>query len=98
MNVIISPLITEKSMNDAAAGKFTFRVAKSADKNQIKKTIEDKFGVHVTHISTSITKGKSTRVGKRRTEKSISDSKKAIVSLKKGEKIGMFELGGDKDK
>jgi large subunit ribosomal protein L23 len=96
MDIIISPLITEKSMNDASHGKYTFRVAKSANKNEIKKTVEDYFKVHVTHISTSILKGKKSRVGIRRTEKSLSDTKKAVVTLKSGEKIGMFELGGDK--
>lgn len=96
MDVIISPLITEKSMIDAGKGKFTFRVNKAANKNDIKKAVESNFSVHVTHVSTSILKGKSMRTGIRRTEKSISSSKKAIVTLKTGEKIGMFELGGDK--
>ena len=98
MNIIISPLITEKSMSDAASGKFSFRVAKSANKNEIKKEVEKRFSVNVTHISTNILKGKKIRVGVRRTEKEISDTKKAIVSVKKGQKIGLFELGGDKDK
>lgn len=96
MSVIISPLITEKSMIDAGAGKFTFKVFKNANKTEIKKEIEKNFDVHVTHISTSILKGKSTRVGLKRTEKPLSNTKKAIVTLKKGEKIGLFELGGDK--
>lgn len=96
MNVIISPLITEKSMIDAGNGKFTFRVAKEADKKEIKKEVEKNFKVNVVHISTSILKGKSMRTGIRRVEKSISDTKKAVVTLKKGEKIGLFELGDKK--
>jgi large subunit ribosomal protein L23 len=95
MNVIIGPLITEKSMMDAGKGKFTFRVVKSAGKNDIKKEVETNFKVSVTHISTSILKGKSLRTGRRRAEKALSDTKKAVVTLKKGEKIGLFELGGD---
>lgn len=98
MNVIISPLITEKSMKDAGLGKFSFRVAKSANKNEIKKEVEKRFSVNVTHISTNILKGKKIRVGARRAEKEISDTKKAIVSVKKGQKIGLFELGGDDKK
>lgn len=94
-SIIISPLITEKSMSDAATGKFSFRVAKSANKNEIKKEIEKRFSVNITHISTSILKGKKVRVGARRAEKDISDTKKAIVTVKKGQKIGLFELGGD---
>ena len=69
MNIIISPLITEKSMADASSGKFTFKVAKSANKNEIKNAIQKNFSVNVTHISTSILKGKKVRVGARRTEK-----------------------------
>ncbi len=98
MSVIISPLITEKSMSDAATGKFSFRVAKSANKNEIKKEVEKRFSVNITHISTSILKGKKVRVGAKRAEKDISDTKKAIVTVKKGQKIGLFELGGDDKK
>lgn len=97
MNVLISPLITEKSMIDAGNGKFSFRVHKWANKTEIKKEIEKNFSVHVVHVTTSIQKGGTMRSGIRRTEKDLSASKKAIVTLKKGEKIGMFELGGDKD-
>ncbi len=98
MNVIISPLITEKSMKDAGEGKFSFRVYKPANKNEIKKAIEKNFNVNVIGISTNILKGKKIRVGSRRTEVKVSDWKKAIVTVKKGQKIGLFELGGDKDK
>jgi len=93
MSVLISPLITEKSMIDAGNGKFTFRVYRFANKTEIKKEVEKSFSVNVTHVSTSILKGKSSRVGTRRTEKEISDVKKAVVTLRKGEKIGLFELG-----
>lgn len=95
MNLIISPLITEKSMQDAQNSKFTFRVLKEANKTEIKKEIEKRFNVSVTHVSTNILKGKSVRTGARRTEKKLSSWKKAIVTLKNGEKIGMFELGGE---
>jgi large subunit ribosomal protein L23 len=96
MNVIISPVITEKSMIDAGNGKFTFAVGRFVNKDEIKKAIEKKFSVHVVGISTSVIKGKSIRSGARRTEKKLTPSKKAIVTLKKGEKIGMFELGDKK--
>lgn len=93
MNVIISPIITEKTMMDASKGKFTFRVGRFATKEDIKKVVEKKFKVNVTNISTSVIKGKSIRSGMRRTEKKLTPVKKATVTLKKGEKIGMFELG-----
>lgn len=98
MNTIIAPHITEKSMVDAGNGKFTFRVTKDANKNEIKKEVEKTFSVNVVNISTNILKGKTLRVGTRRTEKNITDVKKAIVTLKKGEKIGLFELGGEDKK
>ncbi len=98
MDVIISPLITEKSMQDASNGKFTFKVLKSSNKNEIKSAVEKNFTVNVLSISTNILKGKKIRVGTRRTERKVSDWKKAIVAVKKGQKIGLFELGGDKDK
>jgi len=93
MNIIISPIITEKSMIDAGNGKFTFRVDRFARKEDIKKAIEKKFKVNVTNISTSLLKGRSARVGAKRIEKKLTPIKKATVTLKKGEKIGMFELG-----
>lgn len=98
MNIIISPLITEKSMQDASNGKFSFKVLKSANKNEIKKTVEKNFNVNVVHVSTNILKGKKMRVGARRTEKKVSDWKKAVVTVKKGQKIGLFELGRDEKK
>jgi large subunit ribosomal protein L23 len=91
--IIISPIITEKSMMDAASGKFTFRVERFARKEEIKKEVEERFKVHVVNISTNILKGKTVRTGMKRTERKLSPVKKAIVTLKKGEKIGMFELG-----
>lgn len=95
MNIIISPLITEKSMSDAAKEKFSFIVLKSANKKEIKKEVELRFGVNVVSVSTNMLKGKKVRVGAKRAEKKVSDIKKAIVSVKKGQKIGLFELGGD---
>ncbi len=92
-DVIIAPLITEKSLADANLGKFTFRVAKWANKNQIKKAVEEKFAVKVVSLSTIIMKGQRARIGKRRIEVSLSFWKKAKIKLAKGEKIGLFELG-----
>ena len=58
MQVILAPIISEKSMNQAGKGKFTFRVEKTADKIQIRKEIEDKFKVNVLSVATSMVKGK----------------------------------------
>lgn len=88
----MQPIITEKSMIDAGIGKFTFKVSASLDKTAIKHAVQTKFAVHVTGVATSLVKGKSKRVGARRTEKTLSPWKKAIVKLKKGEKIAIFDV------
>ena len=92
-NVIIAPVISEKSMSDVAKGKFTFRVARAADKLSIKKEVEEKFKVNVLSVSTVTTKGRTKRTGTRRIEVSVQPFKKAIVKLKEGQKIAIFDTG-----
>jgi large subunit ribosomal protein L23 len=77
----------------AKQNKFTFLVAPAAKKETIRKAIEDTFKVSVTGIETNTQKGKSKRVGMRRTEKHLQPFKKAVVTLKEGQKIDMFDLG-----
>jgi len=89
--IILSPLITEKSMIDANNGKFSFKVAREANKNDIRKEVEKRFKVNVVKISTITIKGRSVRAGIKRIEVKRSAFKKAIVKLKPGEKIGLFE-------
>lgn len=96
MNFVLIPLITEKSMKDAAAFKYTFKAPEYASKDDIKKNIEHKFEVNVLDIATTTVKGKRTRVGERRIEKRDLHWKKAIVKVKNGQKIGLFELGEKK--
>ena len=92
-SIIIRPVITESSMAKASAGKFTFVVAKHTNKTAIKQAVEKQFVVHVTDVATSIVKGKTQRFGAKRLEKTMPEWKKALVTLRKGEKIGLFELG-----
>lgn len=91
--IIIRPVITEKSMSGASKNKFTFQVAKQADKKTIKKAIEKKFGVNVLKVESSIRKGKKKRSGVQRREVIGSDWKKAVVTLKEGQKIDLFDVG-----
>lgn len=93
-NVIIKPLITEKTLNDAKGGKFTFQVSRDADKQIISKAVEDAFKVEVKSVATSIVKGRKKRAGIRRLEIEESSFKKAIVKLASGQKIDLFEVGG----
>ena len=93
-DVIIAPVITEKSMQDAALGKFTFKVATGANKPFIKEAIEKKFKVKVLKTFVSIVKGRTDRRGIRREEFVKSAWKKATVKLPKDQKIALFDVAG----
>lgn len=92
--ILLKPVISEKSMQYAEKGKFTFLVAIEADKRAIKKEVEERFKVNVLSIGTMIVKGRTKRVGKRREEVMQTRYKKASVQLKTGQKIDIFEIGG----
>jgi large subunit ribosomal protein L23 len=96
MNVIIKPVITEKSMGQAAKHTYSFIVNKNASKDYIKKVIEREFNVNITNMSTVTIKGKVKRVGQRRVEVTSQPVKKAIVTLKDGQTISMFSLSDEK--
>ena len=83
--VIIKPIVSEKSYALATIGKYTFRVHPDAHKTQIKQAIEQLFGVHVEGVWTSNRRGKTRRVG--RSVGARSNWKKAIVRLREGETI-----------
>lgn len=95
-DIILGPLISEKSMNEVSKNRYTFKVSRTASKYLIKKAIEDKFKVNVIDISTITVKGRSLKAGIKRLEILKSPFKKAIVTLKQGQKIGLFETGGQK--
>jgi len=92
-SIIISPIVTEKAMKASELGSYSFIVDKSASKSTIKHVIKTMFSVNVVNIRTTITKGRKARVGTRRVEIAKPEWKKAIVQLKKGEKISMLEPG-----
>jgi len=92
-SIIISPIISERSMDDVSKTKFTFKVNRSASKKQIKKAIEEKFKVDVIGVKTLNMKGKTKRFGQRRIETKLAGFKKAIAVLKEGQKIDLFEAG-----
>lgn len=84
--IIIRPLLTEKSTFLQRLNKFTFEVAKDATKIEIEKAIESLGRCQVEKVNTLVVKGKvrRTRRGTGRTP----DWKKAIVTLKEGETLG----------
>ncbi len=92
-DVIIAPRITEKSMADALAHQYTFSVNPRATKTQIRHAVEEIFKVDVLKVNTVNVRGKSRNFARRGTKTSgkQSDFKKAIVTIKSGQKI---ELGG----
>jgi len=92
-DILIRPVITEKSMECAQRGVYTFIVAKKARKEEIKRAIEEQFNVNITSIKTMLVKGKTRLAGRKRLKIRTSDFKKALVKLKKDQKIELFEAG-----
>ena len=90
-DVIIKPVVTEKSMDDARMMKYTFKVARDANKTEIKLALEEIFGIDVEKVNVMNVKGKVKRMG-RYTGKTP-DSKKAIVTLREGSKEIEFFQG-----
>ena len=88
-DIIIRPIITEKSMNGIAQNQYTFEVNPKANKTQIKQAIKEIFKVDVAKVNTIRVPGKLKRrgiyVGR------TSEWKKAIVTLKPGQRIEFFE-------
>ncbi|MDE6091709.1 MAG: 50S ribosomal protein L23 [Ruminococcus sp.] len=89
-DIILKPVITERSMDDLQEGKYTFKVANDANKSEIKKAVEVLFGVKVAKVNTLNCNGKMKRVG--RFYGKTADWKKAIVTLTEDSKaIEFFE-------
>ena len=87
-DVIIAPVISEKSYGLIDENKYTFLVATDANKTQIKQAVEAIFGVRVTSVNTLTREGKQVRsrsgLGRR------NKTKRAIVSIAAGERIDLF--------
>jgi large subunit ribosomal protein L23 len=88
-DIILRPVISEKSDDMIEHNRYTFEVAKTASKPQIADAVRDIFGVTVTSVNTMNVKGKPRRV--RVAKGKTRDWKKAIVSLKEGDSIEFFQ-------
>ncbi|MBI1819193.1 MAG: 50S ribosomal protein L23 [Nitrospirae bacterium] len=89
-DIIVKPLLTEKSNQlRETRNQVAFKVRKDANKIEIKKAVEDALKVKVASVNVMRVQGKIKRLGK--FEGKTSDWKKAIVTLKPGEKISIFE-------
>lgn len=86
--ILISPRVSEKAGQLIKANQYVFLVKRNANKVEIKKAVEKKFKVRVLRVNTIKTKGKPVHSGKFKGKRQ--DFKKAIVSLKEGDKIPGF--------
>ena len=85
LDIILAPIITEKTAGMEADGRYAFKVSSKANKTEIRKAIEKKFNVKVASINTVNSHPKKRRVGKY--TGMTNRYKKAIVTLEKGNTI-----------
>lgn len=92
MTILIRPLINEKSTKLIAGGFYTFEVSKHATKQLVAKVVAEKFKVDVLDVKVINISGKNKMQKARRRSYTTADIKKAMVKLKKGQKIALFEM------
>jgi len=90
-DIILRPIISEKSYSMIEQNRYTFEVAKTASKPQIAQAISEIFGVTVTNVNTMNVTGKPRRV--RFAKGKTRDWKKAVVTLTQGDTIDLFPTG-----
>ena len=90
-DVILAPVVSEKSYALLDEGRYTFLVAPSSNKTEIKEAVQSIFGVKVDSVNTMNRKGKRKRFGL--TQGKRKDTKRAIVTLAEGESIDIFAGG-----
>ena len=88
-DVLRRPVITEKSTVLTETGKYVFEVAKGSTKPQIAEAVEKAFKVNVTAVNVMTVAGRSRRMGRRVVQ--TPKWRKAVVTLKPGDKIAFFE-------
>ena len=92
-DVIIEPVVSEKSYALMEAGVYTFVVNPEANRIEIRQAVEEIFGVRVAKVNTLNRRGKRKRNRKSFSFGSRADSKRAIVTLAGGDRIDLFEGG-----
>lgn len=90
-DIILKPVISERSMDQAQERKYTFKVAVDANKTEVKQAIEEIFGVEVAKVNIMNVNGKVKRMG--RTMGKTADYRKAIVTVAEGSKEIEFFQG-----
>lgn len=84
-NILIHPIISEKSVRDKEHGKYSFRVDMNSNKSEIKKIVQEKFKVKVEKVNTIKVPSKNRKMGK--FSGKTSQWKKAIITLSEGQTI-----------
>ena len=90
-DVILEPIVSEKSYALIDSNVYTFKVAPQASKPEIRDAVQSIFGVKVTNVHTLNRKGKRTRNRRTGVFGSRPDSKRAMVTLAEGDSIDLFE-------
>lgn len=88
-DILVRPIITEKSTFAQDGGTYVFEVGMSANKLQVKDAVERFFGVHVEQVRTIVVRGKNKRFGRHLGRRS--DWKKAYVTLAAGDTLSFFK-------
>ncbi len=91
-SVLLRPVVTEKSMLEANAGRYTFEVAPEANKHEVKRAVEEAFKVSVLGVQVLRVPGKTRRVGRKLGRTPA--RRKAVVRLAEGQKIERFFVEG----
>ena len=87
--ILIKPIISEKATLGVSQSKYVFEVSSKANKVEIKKAINEVYGVEVIKVNIINNLGKKVRFGRRTGRQK--DTRKAIITLKKGETINIYE-------
>jgi large subunit ribosomal protein L23 len=89
--ILLRPVVSEKTYGLMDNNVYVFEVAKYATKIDVRRAVEQAFNVTVTNVNTLNRKGKATRNRRTGTEGKRPDQKRAIVTLKAGDSINLFE-------
>lgn len=89
--VILQPVVSEKSYEKSESAIYTFRVGRAANKIQVKKDVEKRFKVKVTKVNIINCRGKRMLDARRRISGQRKGYKKAVVTLKSGDTIDLFK-------
>jgi len=97
--VIKRPIVTEKTLKlIETQNTYVFEVSKTAEKNQIKKMVKDLFGVDAVSVNTVMGHRTAKRTGRKRLTVTNERTKKALVALRQGQTIELFDLETEPEK